>query len=400
MVNTSIKQWWVMSRIFVGAIPLRWAPSLVIVAGFASVVAVMVALFAIANGFDRALQASGQADRALVLRAGSTSEVNGNVPLAQFEILRDLPGIERSAGVSLVSRETYVTLNMPLRDMPEVGSLPMRGVTAAAFQVRPEVKVIEGRRLHAGKYELLAGVSAAARFAGLQVGADILIRGVTWRVVGLFEAGTSAAGGEVWVDERLLAQAWQRGETFSSALVQLASAEDLVALQSAVQADKRLTLGVQSEADYYTRQAAGTRGMIEGMAVLIGVIMSVGAVFAALNTMYTGLSARVAEIATCMAVGYRRIPIVGAVLVEAMVLGGCGASLGLALVFVLFDALVLSSVAATSTSFAQVPFQITLSAEILLLGTSVAVLLGGVAGFFPALRAVRVPVVEGLRSSG
>ena len=396
-----IRQLCSVAMVFVAAIPNRRGPSLVVVAGIGGVVAVVISLFAMANGFEAALQTTGKSDRALVLRAGSTSEVNGNVPLTEFETLRQVGSIARdAAGEPLASRETYVTVNLETRSGGTTASPPMPGVTNAAFRVRPEVQIVAGRSLEPGKRELIAGRGAAGQFDGLDLDTDVRIRGATWKVVGIFGAGGGAMESEVWVDERLLAHSWQRGETFSSALVVLASAKAYEGFAAAVAADKRLTLGVFRESDFYAEQAKATSGLMQSLGILVGSIMAIGAAFAELSTMTTALANRKAELATYRALGFRRRAIVGAVLIETAILGTAGALLAIAVVYVALDGMRLTSVAATTTAFTQLGFEFSLSSEIALSGVIVALTPGLLAGLFPAVRAVSTGVSDGLRGRG
>ena len=378
-------------RLCLQMLAARPGSGLIIVVGIAGLTAVSVSLFGLADAFEEALVSSGQPDRALVLRAGSTSEINGNVPLSQHRVVGDMPEVVAAA------RETYVTVNLPERHDGTDASLPMRGVTPVSFDVRPEVTLLEGRSFEPGRFELIAGVEAARLFDGIDLGASLQIRGQRWQVVGLFEAHGSVTETEIWVDERLLAESLGRGETFSSLLVRLSSASALEGFQARLAGDRRLTLSAQRETDYYAAQAESTGTLIRGLGWLVGVIMGLGALAAAFNTMQSALQTRSREIATLRALGFRRSSILMAVLLECVTLSLTGAAAAVAAVYMLLDGATLSTVAATTTSGAQLAFQFELDAQALMLAAGVAVGVGAIGGLLPGASAVRRSLTGALR---
>ncbi|MEM7077546.1 MAG: ABC transporter permease [Pseudomonadota bacterium] len=380
-----------ISRLFVLGLRLlaaRPAPGLIILFGVAGLVAVSTSLTAIASAFQATFDNTGDADRAIILRAGSTSQINGNIPLLQHDVVKHFPEIARQDGVPQISRETYVSVRMPLHN-GEDASLPLRGVGAVTYQVRSEVNIVAGRELIPGKYELLIGDRAAAMFVGFELGAEVRIRGQAWTVVGVFAAQDRTVASEAWVDERLLAQTWGRGETFSTMLVRLTSADAFVALQTRISDDRRLTLSAYNERAFYRNLSAGTTGLITGIGWLVGVVMALGALVAAFNTMQTALQMRTREMAVLRALGFDRGSILLAVLLECALLSLCGAGLALLCVYVLLDGEMLSTVAATTTSGARVAFRFDLTSaaiwQALCLGCGVGVL----GGWLPGWQAVR-----------
>ncbi len=372
----------------------RLGQSLVVVVGIGGVVAVLISLFAMAAGFNAAVTATGKTDRALILRAGSESEINGNIPLAEFAITSEKPGIKHMAGNPLITRETYVTARLPDKETEVLSSFPMRGVTAASFDVRDEVTLVKGVRPTEGKLELIAGIDVANRFPGFEVGNTIRIRGDDWQVTGHFESGGTSSESEVWVDERLLAAIHNRGNTFSSMLVTLESPDDLAAFSQAVADDKRLNLRVIRESDFYADQAGNTTGLISLTGLIVGSIMSIGAVFAALNTMYAAISMRVKEIATLKALGFSDFSIFFSVLLEAELLALAGGSLA-----GVFAYITLNGTSATSQSgtFTSLGFEFMVTPDLLITGVGIALALGFVGGAIPALSAIRMNLVDGLK---
>ena len=382
------------------SIPARMAPSVIIIVGIGSVVAVLVSLMSMARGFESTLSSTGKDDRALVLRAGSTSEINGSMPIDQYAIIRDMPEVAIVDQVNLASMETFVTVNVPQRSDNSDAVVPMRGVAAESFLVRSNVKIVSGRNLEFGKYEMIAGISAANQFTGIELNNTVNIRGVDWLVVGIFSASGGAYDSEVWVDERLLAASWNRGNTFSSMLVQLTGAEEFDSFQERITLDKRLTAHAIRESDFYAEQSKNTTGLITGVGLLIGTIMAIGAIFAALNSMHAALFSRASEIATLRALGFGQTPIIFSVLIESVLIGTVGALAGGLLVYFALNGVGISTVAATSATFTQVAFQFMVTPLLLVQGIILAILLALVGGFFPAIKAVRQPIIKGLGQRG
>ena len=382
------------------SLPNRLMPTSIIVIGIAGVVAVLLALLSLASGFESTLKSTGQDNRAIVLRAGSTSEINGSLSINQYNVIKDLAGVARANDKKLAAKETFVTVNLPKKDNSADASVPMRGISAESFLVRPEVNLVSGRNLELGKHELIAGVSAAGQIAGIEVNSTLMIRGVEWKVVGVFSAEGGAFESELWVDQKLLAAAWNRGETFSSMLVQLTSSEQFPQFEQQVRSDKRLTANAIRESSFYAEQSKTTTGLITAISLLIGAIMSIGAVFAALNSMYSAISARTTEIATLKALGFHRAPILLSVLIESALMASIGAVLGGLFVYSTLNGAGVSTAAATSSTFTQIAFEFMVTPTLLLAGVCLAIALGLVGGFFPALHAVRRPIVEGLRVRG
>ena len=395
-----IKQTFSILAMSLRSLPNRLMPTSIIVIGIAGVVAVLLALLSLASGFESTLKSTGQDNRAIVLRAGSTSEINGSLSINQYNVIKDLAGVARANDKKLAAKETFVTVNLPKKDNSADASVPMRGISAESFLVRPEVNLVSGRNVELGKHELIAGVSAAGQIAGIEVNSTLMIRGVEWKVVGVFSAEGGAFESELWVDQKLLAAAWNRGETFSSMLVQLTSSEQFPQFEQQVRSDKRLTANAIRESSFYAEQSKTTTGLITAISLLIGAIMSIGAVFAALNSMYSAISARTTEIATLRALGFHRAPILLSVLIESALMASIGAVLGGLFVYSTLNGAGVSTAAATSSTFTQIAFEFMVTPTLLLAGVCLAIALGLVGGFFPALHAVRRPIVEGLRVRG
>ena len=368
----------------------RLGSSMVIVVGIAGVVAVLVGLLAMAAGFSAALTSTSRDDRVLILRDGSNSEMSSNMSQEEVNV------VSRLEGVRAVSPELYAVVDVPKIGNNSPANLVLRGVTQVAFDVRPEVRVVAGRRMEPGKAELLAGVKAADQFRGLQVGEQIAFRGGTeWTVVGHFEADGAVFEGEVWGDLPMTQSAMGRGGTFTAARATLDDPSSFAAVAAEVSGDPRLDLAVLEEAAFYESQSASRTEIINAFGIGVAVIMAIGAVFAALNTMYSAVSVRTVEIATLRALGFGSLPVVVSVMIESLVLALLGGFLGGLLVYVLFDGYTASTL--NSASFSQVAFDFAVTPELLTLGITWAVTLGAIGGLFPAIRAARLPITTALR---
>ncbi|MFM7118822.1 MAG: ABC transporter permease, partial [Gammaproteobacteria bacterium] len=276
-------------------IPARLGASSVIVVGIAGVVAVLMAILAMAIGFRTALENTGQPDRAIVLRGGSNGELSSGVSAAAVAIVSSLPG------VLVASAELYTIVDVPKRSSGTPANLVVRGVTSAALTLRPEVRITAGRTFESGRREVIIGRGAAAEFAGLDLGAEIAFRDSAWVIVGVFEAAGGASESEIWGDLPVAQTAFRRGGTVSSMRLQLDQPARAAALAETIANDPRLDLQLRAEPEYYAAQSARLSALITGFGYVVAGIMAIGAVFAALNTMYSAVSSRTVEIATLRA---------------------------------------------------------------------------------------------------
>ena len=377
------------------SVPTRVGASIVIIVGIGGVVAVLVSLLAMAEGFEATLKDSGRDDRALILRSGSTSEINGNIPLDRYPILSEAIEIESLAETKLMAMETFIIVKLLGKHSGETKSITMRGVQTSSFDVRNETVIVKGRKPVQGKFELLAGVAANNEIRGLEIGGSIKIKGQRWLVVGHFSTDGSVYESELWVPERLLANLHNRGETFSSLLTTLKSADDFEMFRHRLENDRRLEVSVQRESTYFAKQSEGTSSLIKGIGTLLASIMSVGAVFAAFNTMHAAVISRRREIATLRALGFHRIPIVLTILTESMVLALIGGLLGAAWVYLVLNGYAVSTVNGT---YSQVSFQFMVTPLLLIEGLQIALVLGLFGGAMPAIAAAKVSIVGGLRA--
>ena len=376
-------------------VPQRAGSSLVAVTGVAGVVVVFVAVLSIAEGFQAALAGAGSPDTAIVMRGGSDTELSSILPLESTRVIRDAPGVRRSAEGVVASAELFVVVDVPKRSTGTPANVPLRGVEPAAFGVRDEVRIVEGRTFRPGTNEIIVGRSAAAQFAGIDLGSTQRWGESAWEVVGIFEAGGTIAESEIWCDARVLQPAYRRGDSFQSVYARLESADAFDTFKDALTTDPRLDVMVEREEDYYLGQTQAVTAIITGIAGVIAFLMGIGAVFGAINTMYTAVAARTREIATLRALGFSSGPVVISVMAESVALAVVGGLLGGLLAYAGFNGYQTATI--NWQTFSQVAFAFRVTPALLVQGITWAVVMGFFGGLFPALRAARLPVATALR---
>src|SRR4249919_4133593 len=382
------------ARVGIAGLPQRWGASLVIVVGIAGVVAVLVAMLAMGAGFKATLDRTGSDDTAIVLRGGSQAETNSVITRDQVPLISSLPGIAHGAdGKPLASPELSQVVNLPSKSDGTDANVQFRGVGPAAWALRSDLKMVEGRRFTPGLRELVAGRGAQQQFTGLDIGKQLKLGNQVWTVVGIFAAGDSHDS-ELWADADVLGPAYQR-QSLQSVTVKLDGRAGFKQLKAALAADPRLKLDVQTTRDYYSKQSEQLNKLIRILGIVIGTIMAIGAVFGALNTMYAAVAGRAREIATMRALGFRGLPVVVAIMLETMLLALLGGLLGASIAWLLFNG---HTVSTLGQNFSQVVFQFRVSPALLWTGLKWALGIGLVGGLFPALRAARLPVTEALRA--
>ncbi|HEU4889353.1 MAG TPA: ABC transporter permease [Thermoanaerobaculia bacterium] len=376
-------------------LPARWGSAAAAVLGIAGVVAVFVGMLSIGEGFRRTMMVAGSPDTVFVLRTGADSEMASILSRDEARIIAEAPGVARANGKPLVSPELFVIVNLPKRSTGTDANVPMRGVEQAAFAVRREVKIVEGRSFVPGRNEVIVGRSAQLQFSGLDVGSKLEFGQNHWTVVGIFESDGSISESEIWADAAVLAPAYRRGSSYQNAVVKLASPGSLQAFKDALTSDPRVSLKIVRETEYYAEQSQTLVRIVNFLAGIITTLMGLAAIFGALNTMYTAVAARAREIATLEAIGYSGLPILLSVLVESMVLSMIGGAIGAIGAWIVFDGFRTATL--NWQTFSQVAFAFDVNAPLLLRGIVSAMVIGLVGGLFPAIRAARLPVALALR---
>ena len=365
-------------------------------AGMALVVYVFATVLMMTEGIRATLVATGQADNVVVLRKGAGAEINSAITRGQAGILQTLPGVARDAdGRALLSAEPVVLNNLPKRGSGKPSNVTMRGTSALGLQLRPQVKLVQGRMFRPGSSEVVAGAGIARGFAGVDLGAVLRFGGRDWTVVGIFDAGKSGFDSEIWADTEQIMQAFRR-QSFNTVVLRLADPDVFARLEALVDGDVRLSLQAKREVRFYAEQSESLANFISILGTSLAVIFSIGAVVGAMITMFGAVASRTGESGTLRALGFRRSAVLGAFLGESLLLSLAGGVLGLA------AATLMQTVNVSTTNFAtfsELAFQFTLTPRIALQSLLFALAMGFVGGFIPAWRAARLKIVDCLRAA-
>lgn len=376
-------------------LPQRVGSSIVAVIGVAAVVLVFAAVLSMAKGFERTMISAGSDDTAIIMRSGSTSELNSGLSNEQTLIVGDAPGVLKDGDTAVMSAELYVVVDVRKKSTNADANVPFRGIQPGAFDVRKDVTISDGRMFEPGKNEIVVGRAAQQEFIGLATGSTIRFGQTDWSVVGTFTAGGSVSESELWTDVRVLQDAYRRGNSFQSVRVKLQSQDSLAEFQAALEEDPRINPDVMTEKEYYSGQAAPLSQFIKLIGYPLTILMSIGAVFGALNSMYSSVSVRGKEIATLRALGFGPFSILVSTMVESTLLALVGGLLGGAVAFLVFNGFQVSTL--NGASFSQVVFDFAVTPDLLIDGLYAALIIGAFGGLFPAIRAARLPVAQALR---
>jgi putative ABC transport system permease protein len=390
------KQLWAVSVMSLQTLPQRVGASSVIVIGIAGVVAVLISVLAMGVGFRHTLADSGRADRAVILRGGSDAELNSNLTRSDVDTIGNAAGIAKdSAGKAVLSNELVTVVNVPKIDTGTDANITLRGAGLMLTQVRPELTIVEGRMFRPAVRELVAGVGAAKQFRGLTPGKVLHFRNADWTVTGLFTSNGDAHESELIADVDTVGSSISRSG-YSSAIALLTNPSAFTEFKDALTTNPELKVDVQREPDYYAAQSQALTKAINVVGNTVAVIMAIGAMFGALNSMYSAVAARGMEIATLRAIGFSAFPVLLSVMFEALLLSLLGGIIGASLAWILFNG---HSVSTLGGAFAQVVFKLTVTRALIVTGIIWACIIGILGGLFPALRAARLSVAEALRAA-
>jgi putative ABC transport system permease protein len=376
-------------------IPARKGAALTTAVGIAGVVAVFVGVLSIAEGFRAAMTVSGSQDVAIVLRDGADSEMTSGLSREETRLIADAPGIARNEGAPFTSAELFVMVNLPKRSTGTDANVPMRGVGKEAMAVRSDFQILEGRNIELGKNEVIVGIGAARSFAGLDVGKKVKIGMIEWDVVGIFSGGGGSAESEIWTDSAVLQPAYNRTDGFQSVYAKLISPEDIDQFKSALETNPQLKVKAMLQSEWLSEQSTMLTGFVQSIGYFITGLMALGALFGALNTMYSAVAARTREIATLRALGFGASPIVLSVMFESLVLSLAGGIAGAAAAYFALDGYQASTI--NWQSFSQIAFAFTVTPALLASAIVWAAAIGVLGGLFPAIRAARLPIATALR---
>jgi putative ABC transport system permease protein len=377
------------------SVRVRWASTIVAVLGIAGSVGVFVAMLALARGFQAALVSSGSDGNAMVRRAGATSEIDSAITLDQLRAIEDSAEVMRGPDGPLVSPEVVVIAALPLRKTGTDANVQLRGVSLKALAVHEKVRIVEGRFFTPGLFELAVGKNAKDAYRGVALGDTVKLGGTSWTVVGSFDAGGSAFDSEIWCDANLLNSTYQRpAGIHQSVAARLVGTEAVAPLERRFAADPRMKVRVDRETEYYRKASQQMTTFITVLGTLVALVMALGAVFAALNTMYSAVAERSREIATIRALGFGEGSVVLSFVIEAVLIALAGGVIG-CLAALPLNGLVTQTL--NFQTFSHLSFAFRVTPGVVAWGIAFAVTMGLVGGLPPAIRAARVPVVVALR---
>jgi putative ABC transport system permease protein len=390
-----LKQTMFVLAMNIRALPRRLGTASVIIIGIAGVVAVLISVLAMAAGLVETQRTTARNDRVVVVRNGASDEASSILSRAAATTAMDAPGVKHdAAGKPIASAEAIVVTSLPVSGGKTEAQAIIRGLGPNAAALRPEIHIIAGRMFQPGLNELIVGQKAASWFKGLGTGQQVSIRGTSWTVVGIF-ASHSAHDSALFTDAETLMSAFGKNE-YQSITVQLESPESLARYQDSLKIDSSLPIEVFTERDFFTRQSAMLNTVLNVIAYVVGGIMAFGAVFAAVNVMYSAVSARAVEIATLRGIGYEPDAMIIAVMLEALALALIGGAVGALLSWLVFNGYDLSTISGGGT---QLVFELAVTPRIVTIGIAWACAIGLFGGLWPALQAARLPIVVAIRSA-
>jgi len=391
-----LRQALAVTAVSIRTIPQRLSSSLVAVVGITGVVVVFVAVLSIGEGFKAAMTNAGRSDRAIIMRSGADSEMSSGLAGEHVNIIKTAPGILQGTNATpLASSEMFVVIDVNRKATNTAANVPLRGVDATVLEVRPEVKIVEGKMFSFGTNEVIVGRAANRQFSKLNVG-DLLHSGeISWQIVGVFEAKGSVAETEIWCDVKILQSNYRRGNSYQSVLVRLDSAASFDPFKDWLTSNPQIDVQVRRESEYLESQSRALTTLVRILGSIIAILMGIGAVFGAVLTMYAAVVTRTREIATLRALGFGSTPVLLSVMGESIFLALCGGVIGGALAFLIFNGYQTSTM--NWQTFSQVAFAFAVTPGLLVQGILYSLAMGLIGGIFPAFRAARLPISQALR---
>ncbi len=394
-MGSTIRQIGAVSMLNIVNLPKRWVTSLVAIVGIAGVVMVTVGLLSVAEGFRAAMSDKSRPDVAILLRASATGELDSGFSTEDLQAMEMAPGLASDGQQAMLSPELFVVVDVPRKSSDTPANVPLRGVREAALEVRGNVQITEGRMFTPGLNEVIVGEGARENFAGLELGRTLTWGSNDWQVVGIMSANGGVPDSEIWADLGVVQSSYRRGNFFSTVRARLTSPEALPEFKDALTTDPRLNVSVKTESEFYSEQSQFFTIFVRTIGIFVGVLMGLGAVFGAVNTMYNAVASRIREIATLRALGFGAFPVVLSVLLEALLLGLIGGLLGAAAAYLIFNGFQVATL--NWNSFSQVSFGFAVTPDLLRSGIIFALFMGLLGGILPGIRAARIPITTALR---
>ncbi|MFS2317330.1 ABC transporter permease [Maricaulis sp. D1M11] len=391
-----LKQIGAVTMINLRSIPQRAGLSLATIISIALVTGVLLGFLAMSNGFRQTLSGTGSENVAVILRAGSQAELNSGLSRDQVRLIEEAPGVARNAeDQPLVSGELYVIVDGIKRASQTEANLPLRGVGEQAVALRDGLTLVEGRMFEPGTNELVVGEAIIREFQGFDLGETIRLGSNEWVVVGIFSTGGSVFESEIWADLAVIQNLYNRGTGVQSIRVQLTTPTAIDALREYAENDPQLNLDIEPEIEFYANQAGGTAVLIEFIGWPLSIIMAIGALAGAWNTMYSSVDNRMREIATLRAIGFSGFAAAIGTMVESIILSALGGLLGALMVYLVFNGV---SASTLGSGFTQVVFSFAVTGDSIITGMVLAMIIGFFGGLVPAIRSAYVPLLAVHRS--
>jgi putative ABC transport system permease protein len=394
-VTSWIRQTFAVTALSIRTIPRRLSSSIVGMVGIAGVVIVLIAVLSIAEGFRAAMADAGAPDRVLVMRSGADSEMTSGLGGPETDIIKQAPGLLQDAGKPVASAELYVIVDLNKRSTGTAANVPLRGVEPTVQQVRPQVKITQGRMFTFGTNEAIVGQGALGQFAGVDLGSQFKSGEMMLTIVGVFTDNGSVAETEIWTDSRIVQNVYRRGNSFQSVLARLDSPASFDTFKNWLTSNPQLDVQVRRESEYYAAQSTVMTALIQGIGFTIASLMGIGAIFGAVLTMYSAVATRTREIATLRALGFNTISVLFSVMGESLALAAIGGAAGALLAYIGFNGIQTSTM--NFQTFSQVAFAFRVTPQLMTLGIVYALVMGFIGGIFPAIRAARLPIATALR---
>lgn len=378
---------------------VRWRATVTTILGVALVVAVYILIQSLAAGLEKSGRNTGDPRNLMIVRKGSTAESSSQVNRTQLQTIRYLPQIARDdQGRPLISADLVVLISLPRIDGTGEANVTMRGISPMGIPLRPQVTLARGRWFVPGKREVVVSTKMAQRFADCGIGERFKTGGQELTVAGWFDGGNSAFDSEIWMDADEARTVFDR-ENYSSVLARMRDAPAAAEFMKRIEADKRLPLRVDPEIAYYSEQTQ-TSKLFQVIGTFLAVAMSIGAFFAAMNTMYASVGARTREIGTLRVLGFRRRTILASFIIEGAILAAIGGAIGCLISYGLQSLSVFLGWQFGTMSFntfSEVVFQFRITPRLVIEGMFFAIIVGVLGSLFPAIRAARLPVIAALK---
>lgn len=372
---------------------MRKTTTIVTALGIALTVAVLLAVLALVDGLRTAFQATGNPLNVLVLRQGSTAELNSGMTRENFQDIKSLPGIARDGNEPVASLEMMTVINLPSVDSPSGMNVNLRGILPMGIKMRDGLKLQSGRWFETGKLEVVVGKSIAKRYPNAQMGKKLKFGRGEWEVVGVMDGGQSAVNSEIFGDLNTVAAGFNRPDGLSSALVRATDEATVPALINSLNDDRRLGVAARTEKEYYAAQTSAA-APLQFLGLFIAIIMAVGSSFAAMNTMYAAVARRAREIGTLRVLGFSRGSILFSFFLESLLLAALGGALGCLLALPLDN---ITTGVGSFITFSEIAFNFHVSPAIMVTGMLFALFMGAIGGLFPARMAAKKEILVALR---